>query len=259
MKYKIILLAMVLLQGCVTNTKRSSNVQEHLLASTLWIQNAGEAKALYFQAYNIARLRLDEDLRTNKSKTKRAIVVDADETVVDNSPYQAKNYLNNHGFSSSSWSKWVNLAKAPATPGSLEFLKYASSKGVTIFYITNRAVALKDPTFKNLKDLGFPIIKENLMMKKKTSSKKARRARVLKNHRIVLLIGDNLIDFSEIFEHLPTDERISVVSENRAKFGKQFIMLPNPMYGDWEKAIYNYDRKLNQKDQANLRQQALRP
>ncbi|MBT7608175.1 MAG: 5'-nucleotidase, lipoprotein e(P4) family [Bacteriovoracaceae bacterium] len=247
------------MQGCVTDSKRMANVQEYLLASTLWIQNAGEAKALYYQAFNFAKLRLDEDLKKNKSTKKRAIVVDADETVVDNSPYQAKNYLDNHGYTTTSWAEWVNAAKAPATPGSLEFLRYAAKQGVTVFYITNRGHVLKDSTFKNLKELGFPIKKENLMMKTTTSSKKERREKVLKNYRIILLIGDNLIDFSEIFEHLPTDERISVVAENKNKFGKQFIMLPNPMYGDWEKAIYNYDRKINQKDQANLRQQALRP
>lgn len=252
-------MGLLLFQGCLSHFRTKNNVQEHLLASTLWIQNAGEAKALYYQAYNIAKLRLDEDLRLNKSKLSRAIVVDADETVIDNSPYQAQNYNQNKSFTSKSWNNWVNLANAPATPGSIEFLNYASKKGVTVFYITNRDHSLKDSTFKNLKELGFPIKIENLMMKTTTSSKKARRAVVTKDHRIVLLIGDNLIDFSEIFEHLPTDERISIVKDNKSKFGKSFIMLPNPMYGDWEKALYNYDRKLNRKDQANLRQQALRP
>jgi 5'-nucleotidase (lipoprotein e(P4) family) len=258
MKYQFII-GLTLLQGCLSSFKTNSNVQEHLLASTLWIQNAGEAKALYYQAYNIARLRLDEDFRLNKSKMKRAIVVDADETVIDNSPYQAQNYNRNKSFTSKSWAAWVNLAKASATPGSVEFLNYAHTKGVTIFYITNRGDSLKESTFKNLKELGFPIKYENLLMKTTTSSKKARRAIVTNNHRTVLLIGDNLIDFSEIFEHLPTDERISIVKKNQIKFGKSFIVVPNPMYGDWEKALYNYDRKLNRKDQESLRQQALRP
>ena len=256
MKNFIIGLLIITVNAC---SHMQKNSQEHLLASTLWVQNAGESKALYYQAYNIAKLRFDQDLKKNRSKKRRAIVVDADETVIDNSPYQALNYLNNSGFTKESWDLWVNKANAAATPGSVEFLKYAASKGATVFYITNRSHSLKDSTFKNLKELGFPIKFENLLMKTTTSSKKARRAKVLLDHRIVLLIGDNLIDFSEMFEHLPTDQRISTVKRQQARFGKDFIMLPNPMYGDWEKAIYKYDRKLNSKQQSNMRREALRP
>lgn len=255
---KIILVGLIL-TSLVSCAHKQPNSQEHLLASTLWVQNAGEAKALYLQAYNIARLRLDQDLEQNKSPLKRAVVVDADETVVDNSPYQARNYLKGSGFTKESWTKWCNEASAKATPGSLEFLKYAHEKGVTVFYITNRADDLKEGTYKNLKNLGFPIEYENLMMKTDSSSKKARRDRVLEDHRIVLLVGDNLIDFHEMFDHLSTEDRLKKVEDHQEKFGHQFIVLPNPMYGDWEKAIYLYDRKLTPEQQKNFRNAALKP
>ncbi len=217
------------------------------------MQNAAEVRALTYQAYNIARLRLDHDLKYNKSKKKRAIVVDADETIIDNSPYQARNILKNESYTSQNWNEWVQEASADAVPGAVEFLSYAASKGVEVFYITNRKINGFDATYVNLKNLGFPVKKENMMLRTTGNSKKARRAKVLKNHRIVLLMGDTMADFSEIFEHKSTGERRKLTDEYRQEFGKKFIVLPNPMYGDWEQALYDYKGGLELKRLKELR------
>ncbi len=261
----MILIGTYLIQGCGSISKipgemtqrTQENLQEYKLAATLWMQNAGEAKALYHQAYNIAKLRLDQDLKENKSQKKRAIIVDADETIIDNSPYQAQNYMKKRGYSEKSWGKWIHKEEAKATPGSLAFLRYAEQKGVTIFYITNRGDAYKKPTFENLRALGFPIQLKNLMLKKKKHSKKERREKVLKGHRVVLLLGDNLIDFSERFDNLSTEKRNFAVEKYSKEFGKKFIMFPNPMYGDWEQALSHYKRNLSIKKRRALRREAL--
>lgn len=258
MEFLIIFFA---LYGCGHNkvSHTSNNSQEYLMATTLWMQNAAEVRALTYQAYNIARLRLDNDLKYDKSTKKRAIVVDADETIIDNSPYQARNILKNESYNSKSWNKWIEEAKADAVPGAVDFLSYASSKGVSVFYITNRHIGGFEGTYRNLKKLGFPVKKANLLLKTTQSSKKSRRDQVLKDHRIVLLMGDTLSDFSEVFDEKSTEERNKLTDSFRQEFGRTFIVLPNPMYGDWEQALYDYKRDLTPGVRSDIRVKNLRP
>ena len=230
---------------------------EREVNATLWFQTSGEMRALSYQAFNLAKLRLDQDL-TKSSRKKRAVVVDVDETILDNSPYQARAILTGEGHYSD-LARWVEQAEAPALPGALEFIQYAVKKGVSVFYITNRREDKREATIKNLKAQGFPVREEWVMMRqKKSSSKESRRKEVLKSHRIVLLMGDNLGDFARIFEKKPLANRNSAVDQNRQEFGKRFIMIPNPMYGDWEKALYNY-RYLREEEKAQKRREAFRP
>lgn len=244
----LLLVATSLLVGCgsVKGMKKDKHNNEYMMLANVWYQNAAEVRALSYQAFNVAKIRLDQDLK-KRSKKRRAIVVDVDETIVDNSPYQAKNILKNESYSSSSWQVWVDMAKAKALPGAVEFLNYAKKKGVEVFYITNRKEKGKYrgfvPTMKNLKALGFPVKKENLLLRTGSSSKTKRRAEVTKNHRIVLFMGDNMTDFSELFEHKLTKDRNALTDKMRKSFGKKFIVLPNPMYGDWENAVYEYNFK----------------
>lgn len=256
----IAVFSVFLLVSCSTHkVSHEENTQEYLLASTLWMQNAAEVRALTYQAYNIARLRLDHDLKYNKSKKKRAIVVDADETIIDNSPYQARNILKNESYNSKNWHEWILEAQADAVPGAVEFLSYADSKGVEVFYITNRKINGLEATYVNLKNLGFPIKKENMMLRTGGNSKKSRRAKVLKNHRIVLLMGDTMSDFDEIFDHKSTSERKKLADRYRQEFGRKFIVLPNPMYGDWEQSLYDYKGPYEQERLKKLRLKKLDP
>ena len=233
------------------------NRNEHLVMSVLWFQRSAEAKALYYQAFNIARLRIDENSRT-KATRKRAVVVDIDETLLNNSPHSVKLIKENEVFPFA-WSDWVNRAEAEPLPGSVEFLTYAVSKGYDVFYVSNRSEATEqEGTVRNLVAKGFPqVTKDHMMLKETESSKNARRIAIGKTHDIVLLMGDNLNDLATVFERLSTEDRASQVGKIKEEFGKKFIVLPNPMYGDWENAVCGYRRGLTDEQKKAMRQSAL--
>ena len=224
---------------------------EYQTGAVLYMQKAAEYRALTYQAFNLARMSLDADFEKKnlrnlpkaERKRARAVVVDVDETILDNSPYQAFLITNRLPFTPNVWTEWVNLRKAKAIPGAAEFLTYASQKGVKVFYVTNRIEAEKQGTIDNLKQTGFPDVSDETVMVKTTeSSKEARRLAIMQKYRIVLLVGDNLNDLSKQFEGKSVADRFAEVDKTRDMFGKKYIVLPNAMYGDWESAIYNYGR-----------------
>ena len=137
------ILALLFIGGCSHHGKSSGKTSsgaakklhptgwphmETSVSSILWLQNAGEVKALSYQAFQLARLRLDEDLRSGHKGKKRAVVVDIDETVLDNGPYQAWGVVTGEQYPTG-WANWVNMGEARALPGAVEFLRYADSKG----------------------------------------------------------------------------------------------------------------------------------
>lgn len=242
---KIVTLVGLLLSlfSCSQITKES-NPQSFMVGATLWVQNAAEHRALSYQAFNLAKLRLNNDLKYAKRNKRRAVVVDVDETVLDNSPFQAKLILESESFNGENWKEWLDAANAKALPGGVEFLTWADSQGVEVIYITNRSIKSFDTTYKNLKDAGYPIKKENLLMKTTKSSKDSRRAHVREKYYIVLLMGDQLGDFEGVFDAKALDARATLVDSKKSAFGKKFIVLPNPLYGAWEWALYNNDRSI---------------
>ena len=235
---------------------------EYQTGAVLWMQTSGERAALSYQAFSLARLLLDRDLRTARSRMRRAVIVDLDETVMDNSRYQAWLIKNRQSFNDQTWLAWVDRAEATAIPGALEFLTYANSRGVRVFYITNRKAAEKEGTATNLRKLGFPRVNDETLLVRtdtKSSSKEPRRQSVSDRYRVVLLMGDNLNDFSDVFENAKTiNARLAATDQNKTKFGARFIVLPNPMYGDWENAIYDYNFKLSEAEKAAKRKALLR-
>jgi 5'-nucleotidase (lipoprotein e(P4) family) len=241
--------------------KQADNVYQE--GAILWTQTSGEVRALAYQAFNLARMMLDRDLQSNRrSRMRRAVVVDADETVLDNSRYQATLQKNRQNYDSRTWTEWVKRVEAEAVPGAVEFLRYAASRGVRVFYITNRNLVERDATAENLKKLGFPDVSDQTLLVRtdaKTSSKEPRRKAVSSKYRIVLLMGDNLNDFAEVFEQSKTiADRLAAVERNKTEFGKRFIVLPNAMYGDWESAIYDYNFKLTDEEKAAKRKSHLK-
>jgi 5'-nucleotidase (lipoprotein e(P4) family) len=236
---------------------------EYQEGGILWTQTSGEARALAYQAFNLARMMLDRDLQANRrNRMRRAIVVDADETVLDNSRFQATLLKNSQSYNAETWTAWVKRVEAEAIPGAVEFLRYAASRSVRVFYITNRNLVEKEATAANLKKLGFPDVSDETLLVRtdaKTSSKEARRQTVSARYRIVLLMGDNLNDFAEIFQQSKTvADRLAAVEQNKAQFGRRFIVLPNVMYGDWESAIYDYNFKLTEEEKAAKRKSYLK-
>ena len=217
--------------------------------ASLYQQRAAEYKALCFQAYNIARLRLDAALKKHHNKP-YAIVTDIDETLLDNSPYTAGRAINNQDFDITAWKQWTAQGICDTVPGAPSFLKYAASKGVAVYYITNRDEDEREGTTKNLKLYHLPYAdKTHLILKTTTSSKQTRRVSVLKTHEIILLCGDNLPDFDALYDAPFTQQSRNEVTEKLRKlFGNKYIVIPNAGYGDWESAIFNQKYTNAQKD-----------
>lgn len=233
---------------------------EYLVGATLWTQSSAEFRALAYQSFNYARLLFDRDLNTKRrTKLKRAIVVDVDDTVMDNSPYEASLILQRKDFTAADFTDWCQRKVAGAVPGSVEFLKYAHAKGARVFYVTNRRAADRECTSENLKALGFPDVSdETLLLRADTSSKEPRRQMIAAKHRIVLLIGDNLNDLAQVFERKPIAERSAAVDSMKAQFGTNLIVIPNAMYGEWENAVYEYNPRLTDQEKAVKRRSALK-
>jgi len=236
---------------------------EYQVGAILWTQSSGEKAALAYQAFTLARLTLDRDLRMNRrGRMKRAVIVDVDETIIDNSRFQAMMVQTNQAYNGKLWTDWVNRAEAIALPGAVEFLRYANARGVRVFYITNRKDIEKEGTATNLKKLGFPNVNDETLLVRtdpNNSSKEPRRQAVGAKYHVVLLMGDNLNDFAEVFENSKTVAgRLSAVEQNKNQFGARFIVLPNPMYGDWENAIYGYNNKLTETEKNARRKSQLK-
>jgi len=223
----------------------------------LWQQRAAEYKALCFQAYNTATMRLDQYLQQGTARPP-AIVTDIDETILDNSPFTVHTALAGRAYSDSAWQRWTAKAACDTVPGALAFLKYAASKGVRVFYITNRAEAERAGTLQNLQRWGFPDADvQHLLLKTTTSGKEPRRQEVLQTHDVLLLLGDNLGDFSDIFDKQPYAAREQATDNTAAAFGRRFIVLPNAMYGDWLGALLNFRYNLPVQQQDTLLQGTL--
>lgn len=227
--------------------------REYSIQSVMWQQNAAEYRALCYQAFNIAQLRLDQFLQNENLKGKKlAIITDIDETVMDNSPYNASLILENREYKPETWTEWVNKATALPVPGATQFLNYAKSRGVEVFYVSNRMTHEVEATIKNMKLINFPYAdKEHTIFKNNASEKETRFNQVRETHEVLLYMGDNLSDFSNGFMATSTADRNQLADQLQSEFGNRFIVLPNPMYGDWEmRGIYKgkYDWDNHQKD-----------
>lgn len=269
MKKHTIFLMLILgiyLISCNSKTQNQKTVcdsleisaSEHLVDATLWFQKSAEMRALYYQCYNYAKIALDEQLKKQKEKTKNAVILDIDETVLDNSLYQSMLIKKGLSYTSETWKEWTKLAKAKALPGSVEFTNYAKSKGCEIFYVSNRDNDEKDATIKNMNNENFPFADEKHIYLRvdKESNKITRYKQIAKDYQILLFVGDNLRDFDEIFANRSNNYGFNVVDSLKNKFGDKFILLPNPMYGEWEKAIYGGNFP-NEKEKNKLRKKAL--
>lgn len=239
----------------VTLTYDQQRSQENTM-SVLWYQKAAETKALYLQGYNVATDRLKEILKTPSDKP-YSIVLDLDETVLDNSPYQVQNVKDGTAFNPKDWDVWVKKAAAKAVPGAKDFLQFANQNGVQIYYISDRTTSQVDDTIKNLEKEGIPVQgRDHLMfLEEGVKSKEGRRQAVQEKTNLVLLFGDNLVDFAD-FSKTSEADRDKKLEELQKEFGEKFIIFPNPMYGSWETAVYA-GNKLDAKGQVEERQKAL--
>lgn len=252
----------------------SKNTLDHPTTSaTLWVQNAAEYEALGKLVYQTATsnlaLAIEDSYWTASVEQGEqyqslppAIILDVDETVLDNSPFQARMIEQNSRFNPEAWNEWVLEAKAEAVPGALEFTQLAAEKGVHIFYITNREAEVESGTRKNLEKLGFPMdeAKDVILSKNErenwTSAKTERRAFLAERYRILMLFGDDLNDFVSA-KNMSEQERSKLVDEHRKKWGRSWYILPNPVYGSWEQALYNFNGDLSPEQIEALKEKKL--
>jgi 5''-nucleotidase, lipoprotein e(P4) family len=242
MKHNLLIITLVfILSSCQPQTtpinEKPQSVDPTLIA-TIYAQRSAEFDALCYQAYNIATLRLGECLKLKYEKP-LAVVVDIDETILDNYPWAGKAIKEGQAFPAF-WDEWVSLGVAEPIPGALSFLQYASLNGVKVFYVSNRTVKDMESTMRNLSEKGFPNVKPQFMLFKSAetgSPKESRRQKIMEDYEIVMLCGDNLADFNVMFDspdELVRDEAAKIFS---SEFGNKWIVLPNPVYGNWLNAI----------------------
>lgn len=216
----------------------------------LWQQTSAEYRALCYQAFNIASCRINGIPKKKFRKEKLAIITDLDETILDNSYSEAQLIKEGKEHSRTSWKEWTDKSAATAVPGAVDFLQFAKKKGISIFYISNRDTNTVQTTLQNLLNLNLPdASKDHMLFLSNTSSKETRRQIVASHYNIVMLMGDNLNDFTSFFEKKPIPDRKNEVDKVREEWGRKFIVLPNATYGEWENALYNYEQMLtpNQK------------
>ncbi len=254
MKKSILLFPLLLfLTSCGTQRGVSSHELPFAKVYTAtWMQRSAEYEALCYQAFNSARLHLDQSLSLVQEDSKPlAIVTDIDETILDNTPNAVYQGERGELFDPSEWTKWVNRVEADTIPGALSFLQYAAGHGVKVFYITNRNEQERRGTLLNLQKFGFPNADDaHLLLKSGTSNKDERRAKVMEEYEIIIYMGDQLTDFPGYYKASEVD-RSAMAQRDAGAFGGMYIVLPNPNYGEWESALSGYQR-LDKKQQSEL-------
>lgn len=243
----------------------SSNVRndERYLALT-WVQNSAEYRLLAEQTYRAALIQLAIGVKDKKwtadevqiekgdyeDKTP-AVILDVDETVLDNSAYNARNIMEGKSYSTESWNAWCLEEKADVIPGALEFTRAARGLGVKVFFVTNRRDVVKKATINNLNALGFQATSENVLTKNadagRGDDKVSRRAMVARDHRIVLLIGDSMSDLCSNMDAENQKDRNLAAIEKTKRFGSRWVMMPNPVYGGWQRVLPKNEKALNMK------------
>jgi 5'-nucleotidase (lipoprotein e(P4) family) len=237
-----------------TASTEPCNPGHHILNAVLWVDTSAEYRAIATSTFAAARRSLDaaladpswigtpEDSVTAAAQPP-AVILDLDETSIDNLEYEARAIRAGKTYDREMWTKWVSEGAARAVPGAAEFLAYANSKGVTPFYITNRDSPHEEPgTRANLERLGFPLASnvDTLLMRGKGewkgSDKGPRRSYVAQNYRVLLVVGDDLNDFADARDKSAA-QREALVNTMQDWWGVRWFMLPNPMYGSFERAV----------------------
>jgi 5'-nucleotidase (lipoprotein e(P4) family) len=271
------LLALVVALGCATPQvarQAPDPPASDLLNAVLWMQRSVEFKASALTAFALARIRLDQALAdpswTGAPREQTgayqslppAVILDVDETILDNSGYQAWMALRGTSFDPRTWNAYVNTVTSLAIPGALEFARYADAKGVKVFYVSNRTAEEEPATRNNLEKLGFPMgggVDTMLMTRKQPdwgSAKGTRRAFVATNYRVLLNVGDNLGDFVD--EYRGTEaERLKILEQHRDRWGREWIVIANPAYGSFESAPFGHDFKLSDGERRRLKRAVL--
>ena len=232
------------------------------LNAVSWMQTAAEYQAIARQTYAAGQFALERalaqprwtaaleqipDITGDFQKMPPAVILDLDETVLDNSPLQARNVVRRQSFSDPVWQSWVLEKKAGLVPGAREFLAFAHARGVVPYYITNRQCEPEkddDPTVAVLRLRQLPFSSNRLLCRTDSGDKATRRRHVARTHRVLLIFGDDLNDFVTL--PLQVGPRAEFVAAHSGYWGERWFMLPNPTYGSWERSVGDKQKALRQ-------------
>ncbi len=239
---------------------KAAMVPNDNLNAVAWMQTSVEFRLIAGQTWRAALVQLDRaiktpgwDALTKEDRANRAnglppaIIVDVDETMLDNSPYQARLLRDGQPYNEATWADWVKEEAAKPVPGALEFARAASARGVKIFYLSNRAEDLGDATLRNLRKVGFPVKDASQFLglgvvvdgcESEGSEKGCRRQLVGRKHRVLMQFGDQIGDLVTVVANTPAG-REQAVRPYLGWVGERWFVLPNPSYGSWEPALFN--------------------
>ncbi len=283
MRHVLSLLAGLLLAGCAATTPRPAPAPhpapaapavaaapapkaqpagpgpDDLLQATVWSQLAVEHDLVYREIYHVAQQKLLHALHDKRWDAlphderhgsvrglKPAVILDVDETVLDNSPYQARLVRYHQNYNEATWGAWVKEEKARALPGALAFTRFAARHGIRVFYLSNRSQDLDKATLDNLRKLGFPV-QGNAFLGLGTyvkgceligSQKTCRRELIGRKYRVLMQFGDQVGDFVTVLSNTPSGRR-KAIEPYIQWIGQRWFVLPNPMYGSWEPALFD--------------------
>jgi acid phosphatase len=259
-----LLLACLLTSGCATTNDKIATPPHDNADAVVWLQSSAEYAAVTSGIYATAAAALEQIARSEPSRTgNMAVVMDIDETVLDNSRYQGQLVLDGASYSSDSWDDWIGLRSAPAVPGAADFIRTSQALGIHVAFITNRSCRTRpdssdecpqhEDTLANLRAIGIDTAQTTLFLRGDrpsedclaylteaerdsgtwSSDKTSRRACVTVNRDIVLLFGDQLGDFTEVRDRPAGASGRELAGEFGDNWGTTWFMLPNPTYGGW--------------------------
>lgn len=227
----------------------------------LWMRTSAEYRALAYQGYNVAMNAVKMAVTDPSHQRKPlAIVLDADETVVDNTQLMGESIANGNGrFDAPWWRQAVHQGKSQAMPGAVEFLNEVHKQGVEIFYVSNRYAPVNlDVTIQNFKELGFPSVdKDHVLLFEKDSDKQPRFDMIAKKYYVVVYMGDNAGDFPIGTKGKTLAERNAIIDAHKEDFGTTFVVFPNPAYGSWVSALAKGYQNLSPEEQKQVNNQYL--
>jgi 5'-nucleotidase (lipoprotein e(P4) family) len=229
------------------------------LDSVVFDQTAAEDIALFAQGFELARVRIAlkvyERLRDGGDPSKLYIISDLDETLLDNSAYNAWLIETGRDFHDDTWRIWCSSREAMATPGSLRFASSVAAQGIKIFYVSSRFEENRNDTATNLRDLGFPLPDSSdnpdatflflagmsLVAGGPRTKKKEQYdfIRQRMGSAPLLHLGDNLSDHEpdRYSSKIPMDQRVLRAEEEISRWGDDWIVFPNPVYGAWRQSL----------------------
>ncbi len=220
-----------------------------IVRALLWMRTSGEYEALCRQTFNVALEQVRNEMKAKKQRKPAAVIMDLDETVLDNSGYSfflLRNRLKHHETHWHNWNR-EHPEQVSLVPGARQFIKAVENEGVRIVFVSNRSNALRDTTRKILLRLDLATEAEladptamKLLLRQDTSNKQSRRDTIAARYDVIALLGDNLNDFADAFRSPAVnsiEDRRAAVRSHAEKWGAHWFVLPNPIYGYWTRYI----------------------